>query len=289
MRLRPLAMGEIAGRPADFIADAFKGEFKAPEPSGATVDTKSENISRAMRGGFPEAIAFEDAGKVRNWHEDYLDALLDRDLLEIARIRRREGLARLVEVLAAWSSKEVDIAKIGASPRLDRGTIESYVNALTALHLVERVRPWHSSDYNRIIKRDKIFMSDSGLMSSVLKWNFNEVRAESDLNGKLIETYVFNQLSAILEAQDDTYDLYHYRDKEGREVDLLVKNEKGDIVGIEVKAGSSVDHTMFRHLDWFKSKFSKNCGFTAVVLYSGDQVLSFGDDRWAVPISTLWA
>ena len=289
VRLRPLAQGEILGRSPEFISNAFEENFRTlAEPDGQALG-KDDYIAMAMRGGFPEALRLDKAGKARRWHADYLAAVVDRDLRDIAEIRRRDGLMKLVEALAAWSSKEADISKIGAGLRLARGTIDSYVNALEALHIVERVRPWHSSDYNRIIKRDKIFVTDAGFMSAVLKWRPEQVRAAGDLNGKLVETFVFNELSSVLEAQEDDYDLYHYRDNKGREVDLLVQNERGDLVGIEIKAGSSVDRSMFKHLDWFRSKFAKDRDFKGLVLYSGERVLSFGDDLWAVPISALWA
>lgn len=287
--LRQLSMGEMSGRPADFIPNAFEGKFKTPEIHDGQALGKSDYITLAMRGGFPEAVRLETARKLKRWHADYLSALADRDLKEIAKIRRRDGLIKLVEVLAAWSSKEVDVVKIGATPRLARATIESYTNALEALYLVERVRPWHSNDYNRIIKRDKIFMTDSGFMSSVLKWGFEDVRMDGDLNGKLVETFVFNQLSAVLDAQEEDFELYHFRDNTGREVDLLVRNERGDIVGIEIKAGSTIDKSTFKHLDWFKRELAAGHGFKSVVLYTGGHVLSFGEDRWAVPICALWA
>ena len=287
--LRQLAMGEISGKPPDFITGAFRGEFSTPGPRGDHAPGKKEYIDLAMQGGFPEAVRMGAGRRLRRWHADYLSALVDRDLRDIATIRRKDHLMKLVEVLAAWSSKEADIAKIGAKPALARGTVESYINALESMYLVERVRPWHSNDYNRIVKRDKIFMTDSGFMSSLLKWNSEDVRMDGDMNGKLIETFVFNQLSAILDASEEDYELHYFRDNVGREVDLLVRNERGEIVGIEVKAGSSVNNSMFKHLDWFKRELAGGHAFKGVALYTGEQVLSFGEDRWAVPISSLWA
>ena len=298
VRLRPLGEGEVLGGSPGFIRDAFDGAFRLPATRlpatrgtdpGVDARDRDAYIALAMRGGFPEVVGIEDARDARKWHEDYLAALVDRDLRDIANIGRKDGLVKLVEVLAAWSSKEADISKIGASPPISRPTIESYINALEALYVVERVRPWHSNDYSRITKRDKIFMTDSGFMSSVLKWTFEGVRTDGDLAGKLIETFVFNQLSAILEAQKDTHDLYHYRDRDGREVDLLVQNGNGDILGIEVKAGSVPQRSMLKHLDWFKRNLAAGRNFKGVVLYTGDQVVSYGDDMWAVPIRSLWA
>ena len=287
-RLRPLAEGEMLGRAAGFIAGAFEGEFEPPATADGQAYGKDRYISLAMKGGFPEAVGLGGARDIRKWHREYLDALVDRDLRDIAEIRRKNDLLRLVEVLAAWSSKEADIAKIGAGLSLARNTINSYINALEALCLVERVPPWHSSDYARIKKRDKVFMTDSGFMSSVLEWEFDAVRLDGDRNGKLMETFVHNQLSAVLEAQEEEYRLRHYRDREGREIDLLVQREGGDLLGIEVKAGPVVDRSMFRHMDWFRSNLAAGRGFNGVVLYTGEHVVPYGEGMWAVPICSLW-
>lgn len=285
VRLRPLSMGEIYNSSPDFITNAFEGNFHT---KNSLKYNKNKYLSYAMQGGYPEAFAFEKIQDVQHWHTDYLAALMDRDLQDIAEIRRKNSLHKLVEVLAAWSSKEVDIAKIGSNLSLARPTIESYINALETLYLVERVRPWHMTDYDRIKKQDKIFMTDSGFMSSILKWTFDTVQFNSDLNGKLVETFVFNQLSTILEAQNNDLKLYHYRDREKREIDFLIQNEEGDILGIEVKSGSAINKSMFKHLDWFKRNIAKNSKFKGIVLYSGEHVIPFGEDMWAIPISILW-
>ena len=292
VRLRPLALGEIHNKTPDFIINAFNGVFNTAtyDPRlGKMVDNKDTYISLAMHGGYPEAIKLESEQDIRRWHKDYLVALIDRDLKDIIEIRRKNSLHTLVQVLAAWSSKEMDISKIGASLSLARTTIETYINALESLYLVERVRPWHKTDYDRVKRRDKLFMTDTGLMSSTLKWQFEKVQFDGDLNGKLVETFVFNQLSSILDAQNGDYELYYYRDREKREVDFIIENEAGDILGIEVKSGSVVDKSMFKHLEWFRNNLAGAHSFKAIVLYSGEHVVSFGENMWAVPINSLWA
>ena len=293
IRLRPLAMGEIFGKTPDFIENAFKEEFKVSKKdekkSNHSFYFRSDYISLAMRGGYPEAVELSDLDFIGKWHKDYLAVLIDRDLKDVTEIKRKDSLKKLVEVLAAWSSKEINISKIGSYLSLSRSAMESYINALETMYLVERVRPWHSTDYDRVKKQDKIFMTDTGFMCSVLKWKFEQVQFDTNLNGKLIETFVFNQLSAILESQKDSYDLFHYRDREKREVDFLIENPSGDILGIEVTGASAIGKDKFKHLKWFNENMVSDKRFIGIVLYSGEHVLSFGENMWAVPISALWA
>ncbi|MEY3182406.1 MAG: hypothetical protein RLZ35_391 [Pseudomonadota bacterium] len=109
------------------------------------------------------------------------------------------------------------------------------------------------------------------------------------MSGKLLETFVFTQLAALIEAQEDSYSLYHYRDREKREIDFLLENEEGDILGIEVKAGSAVTHEQFKHLRWFAENIAKNQQFIGIVLYTGENVVPFGEGFWAVPMHLMWS
>ena len=284
IRLRPLAMGEIHRTLPHFIEQAFDGYFDASAPSS----DKEAYVQDAFRGGFPEAIRLHTEKERHLWHQDYLEALMERDLKDIAQIRRQDSMLKLVQALAAWSSKFMDIAGLCATLSLSRPTVESYINALEALYVVERVACWHKTDYDRVGKREKLFMTDTGLMAAILRWRFDTVYLDGSLNGKLLETFVFNQLMALIESQDEAYTLFHYRDREQREIDFLVENEEGVLIGIEVKAGSSVTTAAFNHMRWFRESIATHRPFTGIVLYTGEHVVPFGDGLWAIPIRCLW-
>ena len=91
-----------------------------------------------------------------------------------------------------------------------------------------------------------------------------------------------------LEFQNEQYNIYHYRDRK-REIDFIIENEDGHLLGIEVKGGSSISRSDFKHLQWFKDNIAINQKFIGIVLYTGEQIASFGEPMWAVPINILWA
>lgn len=155
------------------------------------------------------------------------------------------------------------------------------------LYLCERVPAWVRSDYDRIAKRDKFYITDTGLMSNLLEWHYDDVAFDADRYGKLIETFVFNELKAQIDLNYD-YTLYQYRDRENREIDFIIEDSKGDMVGIEVKGGSRVSKDDFKHLKWFKENLVKDKKFIGIILYSGENTLSFGEDLLAVPTASLW-
>ena len=286
IRLRPLSMGEICGQDPNFIQNAFDEEFNLRNTD--TVYHKDDYLRLAFVGGYPEANALPKK-KSSKWHQDYIKALIERDLKDIVNIRRKDSMYKLLRILAAWSTKEINIQSIGSSLSIERLTVESYINALETLYLIDRVKAWPNTDYEGVRKKDKLLMSDTGLMASILRWTFDQIQFDGDRNGKLIESFVYHQLVTIMDAQEEEYSIYHYRDAAKREIDFLIENGNGDVLGIEVKAGSNVNKKHFRHLEWFKNNLIKGRKFKGIVLYSGEHVLSFGTGLLAVPIRALWS
>ena len=284
VRLRPLAIGEIQGKNPDFIESIFAGKLQHYQ---ATLH-KTQYLELAFKGGYPEAIKCRTLHNTQTWHNDYIEAIIDRDLHDISNIKRSDALHQLVGILAAWSSKFMDISKITSHLSIDRSTVESYINALESLYIVERVRPWTHTDYARVGRQDKLFLTDSGLMASLLKWKFDEVQDDGAKNGKLLETFVFTQLAATIDASKEHFELYHYRDRDKREIDFIIQDRSGNIVAIEVKAGSAVDKKSFKHIEWFRKNMMKGQKFTGIVLYTGEHIAPFGEGLWAVPIERIF-
>lgn len=285
IRLRPLSQGELLGTRPNFIDNAFNKTFQSSENS---IYDRKTMFDLAFRGGYPEAITLEGRER-QQWHIDYMAALLERDLHDVAHITRHRDMRELVLVLAAWSGKFMDISSIGAGLSIRRPTIETYINALEALFIVETVKPWTRTDYERVGKQSKLYMTDSGLMVSVLRWKKEQVELDSDRSGKLIETFVHNELASQLDANNGKYELFHYRDREKREIDFLIERDDKALLGIEVKTGSAISTADFKHLKWFKENLAKDRPFIGIVLYSGVHAGSMGDNLWAVPFGMLWS
>lgn len=285
IRLHPLSQGEIQGiLLPTFIHNTFSGNIK----NHINVYDRDGILELAFKGGFPESLKL-NAKEKKLWHKDYMEALLERDLKDIARIQHKDAMKNLLGVMAAWSGKFMDISAIGSGLSIKRATIESYLNALESMFIIERVKPWTKTDYDRVGKQDKIFMTDCGLMSSILNWHMDQVRLDSDKIGKLIETFVFNELLAQIDADEEQLLLFHYRDRERREIDFIIENENGALLGIEVKASSSVSSTDFKHLNWFAENLAGKRSFKGIVLYTGEFAVPFGTKMMAIPISHLWS
>lgn len=284
IRLRPLTQGEILGKKPLFIDHLFEEKI---QKKSQTHYHRKAILDIAFRGGFPETLHFNHQER-HLWHQDYLNALLERDLKDITHIVHHQAMQDLIKTLAAWSGKFMDISAIGSGLSIRRPTIESYINALEALYLIERIQPWTQTDYERVGKQSKLYMTDSGLMASILKWRIQQVELNADRSGKIIETFIFNELAAQIDASNGRYQLFHYRDREKREIDFLIERDDEALLGIEVKAGSSISTADFKHLKWFQENIAKKRPFIGIVLYTGDIAGSMGNGLWAIPIHYLW-
>lgn len=284
IRLRPLSQGEIAGSNPLFLEQAFEQKFRRP----TIKSNRNDLIEAIFQGGFPEALRM--GGKVRrNWHIDYVDALIEHDLNDIANIRHTEVMKDLVRVLAAWSSKFMDISSIGSGLSADRRTLASYISALQAFYIVEAVPAWRKTDYDRLGKQSKLFMADTGMMTALLGWRPSDFIDDADKAGKAFETFVFCQLASEIDAAAESYYLYQYRDHDKREIDFLVERDDRSLLAIEVKSGITVKKTDFKHIVWFRENLVKKSTVTGIILYAGEEILPFGENLWAVPIDCMWA
>jgi len=283
IRLRPLSQGEIGGRKADFLDRAFTQSFRGK----TTHYDRHTVIDMAFRGGFPEPVRLGNTQR-KGWHADYVDALIAHDLADVAHIRQRHVMRELVEILAAWSSKFLDITKISSGLAIERKTLASYISALQSLYLIEAVPAWNKTDYARVGKQAKLMMTDSGMMTALLGWKPNDLAMDPDKPGKLLETFVHHELSCQIDAAEEACKLYHYRDREKREIDFLIARADRSLLGVEVKSGVTVKGQDFKHLKWFKENLAGTRTFVGLILYAGEVAVPFGKDMWAVPYGNLW-
>ena len=280
VRLRTLSLGELQGASGDFLERAFRRDF----PDDMKIFSKREIIELATRGGYPEAREL-DARSRRKWFQAYLNDLLAKDIRDVTEIRKLDILRAIAEWLLAYSSKFFEMSELASKVEVSKATVENYIAALKALYLFDEVCPWTKGDYSKIGKRSKYFASDPGLVANILGWSEDSIYMNDDRSGKIIECWAYQNLASLANLDAD-HEIYHYRDSNKREIDFIVERSDGAMLGIEVKAGSSLGPEDFKHLKWFAKNLSSG-EFTGMVLYSGERTLRFGEGFYAVPLAAL--
>jgi len=281
IRLRTLAHGEILGNEPTFLKRAFAQDF-LPVMKGYS---KRDVLSFAFRGGYGETLEMPPRAK-KMWFKSYLDAMLLHDIRELMDVRAYQVLRKMMEMLLAYSARFFTEEDFTTGLGIKHETFVRFLSILKTLYLVDEVPAWHCSDYDGINERPKYFAADTGMIASMLGWKEDEVYLDSDRSGKLVESWVYNQLAAQLDLEPD-FAVYQYRDKQKREIDFIVEAADGALLGVEVKAGSDVGDDDFKHLKWFRDNLAKDKSFTGVVAYTGETTLPFGKNLVAVPMGAL--
>jgi hypothetical protein len=282
LSLLPLSQGELSGTESRFIDQLFDGHFKVH----AAARLGQDLAKRIASGGFPAALARSSAPRRTTWYREYLRALVERDIRDLARIASIEILPKLLALAATQTARLFNLSELTAPFQQSRPTIRDYVTLLSRVYLLEEIPPWHSNRLRRLVKTPKLHMGDTGVASALLGVDGAVLWRDRTLFGQLLETFVFNELARQASWQETQVRFHHFRDRDGAEVDLVL--ERGhDLCGVEVKAGATVTSADFRGMRQMKKAAGARfaCG---VVLYDGETTVPFGERMYAVPVRMLW-
>jgi len=283
LRLHPLSRAEIAGNPANFLNALFGRGFRIGVFGSRQGRVLAEHITA---GGYPAALSRATVRRRTAWYRDYIDTLVQRDVLDLTRISRLDAMPRLLEMAAGQTARLINVSDMASSFQISRPTIREYLTLLSRIFLLEELPPWHSNRLRRLIKTPKLHLGDTGLACALLGVDAGSLWQDRALFGQLLETFILQELRRQAGWQEDDISFSHFRDKDKNEVDIVLESG-GKLAGIEVKAGSTVTSSDFNGLQKLQRAAEKR--FTSgVVLYDGDSVVPFGKDLYAVPISCLW-
>jgi uncharacterized protein len=276
LQLLPFSQNELAGRPSDVLSALF--DIPVNDFVGEAMSHR-DLLHRISRGGFP-ALNLASTIEPDDWLRDYVADTFRGDLYETG--RNAEGIKRLFWHLAANSGVEVNLSKFGAALELNKETVSGYLGALQAVHLIAKVESF-SQQNKRAIKRSRLFVVDPAFAYAASHPIGDFIDAQ---HGALVETFVTCELQRLATWSERRVTFSHWRDK--LSTDLTIEDEQsGRVIAIEIKSNRETSADQTAGIRAFKEahpgRFHR--GF---VLYTGDQVVRFGEDIFAVPISALW-
>ncbi|WP_295808622.1 ATP-binding protein [uncultured Nitratireductor sp.] len=283
IQMLPLAQAEIEGRTPTFLERLFEGELKKADNAIVGGDL----VRSVLLGGFPEAIARDSERRRQDWARSYLTSILTRDLRDIADVEKLTELPKFVRLLAEHSGQLVNYSQFGASINVSHKTGQRYVGLLEQVFLIATLQPWFTNALKRIVKTPKLHFLDSGLLASARGVTFDRVKADRGTLGALLESFVYSEVLKLMTASDLRLTPHHFRDRDMREVDIVLERDNGMVAGIEVKASATVRSSDFAGLRALAEACGDRFAF-GVVLYDSAEVVPFGDGLAAAPISSLW-
>lgn len=246
-------------------------------------------VQRALRSGFPEAVSLASIRTRERWLASYIDEAVTRDVkISNSEIRDPVRLRRYLRACAANTAGVVEHKTLFDAAQISRATALGYDALLEHLMVIDRLPAWSSNHATRLIRSPKYHLVEPALMGPLLGIDERSVLRDSNLLGRLIETYVLSQLRVEAAVADKPVRLYHLRDKDGiHEVDIVAERADGAVVAIEVKATSAPTIEDAKHLLWLKARLGDKF-IQGIVFHSGPLPFHHPTSISYMPISTLW-
>jgi uncharacterized protein len=287
----PLTQGEIDGVLETFVARLLDdGGIEMPL-SQMPATTRDEYARRSTSGGMPVVLRRPPGRSRSRWFANYVDLVVDKDVMDISRVRQRQMLPRLLGQLAARSGQVLNMAAAGGAIGLDRSTAENYVKLLEAVFLIYRLPAWGTTLGSRIVKHPKVHMTDSGVMAWLLNLTPQKIAQAAPATlteyGHLLETFAVGEVLKQVSWSDAPVAVGFFRTEAGDEVDLVLERDDGQVIAFEIKAGSRVSGEDLRGLRLLRDRLGSRLQ-EAIVLYTGEHAYRYDGWIWILPISRLW-
>lgn len=283
LTLWPLSQGEVSNRKTGFVDAAF-GKLPGPPRRLLRGD---KIIECALRGGFPEVVGRKDEERRNAWYASYITTILQRDVRDLANIDGLVEMPRLLALLAARAMTLQNFSELSRSSGLPQTTLKRYLTLLETVFLIQTLPPWSGNLSHRLVKSPKVMLSDTGLMAYLQGMSKNRLAIDSSLKGALIENFAGMELRKQITWSQTKPRMFHFRTHENQEVDFVLEDRAGNLVGIEIKSSATVGSDDFKGLRVLAAETGKKF-HRGLVLYLGIETIPFGENLHAMPLGAMW-
>lgn len=284
----PFSQGELRGAGDRFLDVAF-GDPDVLRSRRSYDYTRADYLDTVVRGGFPEPSRMHSERARTAWFENYIQAVTERDIRGMAKIREPSAAGSVLRGVASMSGQLLVTTTLATRADLARATVDRYMGLLDATFLVHRLPSWSRNLLRRAVAHPKVHVVDTGLLAHLLDATAASLaQPGAPALGQIIETFVVNEITKQATWADRRVRQYHYRDGRGHgEIDLILEDERGRVVGVEAKASSTVTNADFKDLRVLQARLADDFAHGFVV-YLGRHALSFGPGLTAIPLAALW-
>lgn len=252
----------------------------------------NEIYHRIFKGSMPELYADENVDW-ETYYRSYVDTYLQRDIRDFAQVADEMQFYNFMTVIAAHTSKPVVYEELASAVGISAPTAKKWLSILVSSHIIALVQPYHNNALKRVVKMPLVHFLDTGLAAYLLKWGNPEALEKGAMSGAFFESYVFSEIyKSYLNAGKEP-PIFYYRDKDQKEIDLLIY-QNGVLSPIEIKKAASPGKTAiknFRVLDSVTHEetfgglesLKVEIGTGNVVCMAND-LLPIDEKNWFVPV-----
>jgi len=284
LTLEPLAQAEMAGGDGNLLPQLFAGEGPTGKVRSADEGALTDRI---VAGGYPEALTRSDPARRAAWFGAYITAILQRDVRDLANIEGLTEMPRLLSLLATRTASLLNVAELSRDAGIPHNTLKRYLSLLQTTFMIRLLPAWSRNPGKRFTKAPKLHLNDTGLACHLLGIDAARLTGHPAHWGRLVETFVVDELIRQATWSPFPVQASHFRLATGQEVDLVLEDGRGRVVGVEVKASATLRGDDLNGLKALAA-LSGDAWAGGVVFYGGDTPLPFGPGLQAWPIASFW-
>ena len=276
----PFNRREVLGKtePVPFL----KRFFENPEKTKGE-DAKPVHFQEILEGGMP-TVCLRDVKDRSLWFKGYEQTYLERDIREISQIENLIAFRNLLHLVALRTGQLFSASQIGRDAKLSVATTSRYLSLLETTFVITRLSPYLRNKASRLIKSPKIYLSDAGLACYLAGLEQSDLNPSQPFLGQMFETYVAQNILAILNSRWKEAQVYFWSVQGRNEVDFVIEAGR-TCMALEIKSGAKWDERDLSGLKAFLSS-TPHCRI-AILGYNGKDPVRLGDKLWALPLGLI--
>ncbi|MCL2366927.1 MAG: ATP-binding protein [Oscillospiraceae bacterium] len=252
----------------------------------------NELYERIFRGAFPVLYRASNPPDLAEFYRAYINTYLQRDIRDLSQVADESTFYNFMIIAAARTAKPVIYEEMAKEAGVSAPTVKKWISILISSGIVALVQQYHNNVLKRVTKMPLLHFLDTGLCAYLLKWGTPETLERGAMSGAFFESWVFSEIyKSYLNAGKDV-PVYYYRDKEKREIDLLLY-ESGTLYPIEIKKAASPGSESVKHFAVLNpvmeperfdvlAQYKTEIGNGAVICMASD-LLPIDQKNWIVP------
>lgn len=282
LHLSPLSQSEIMKRPPE---PPFSLELPllSERQNGRQMLNTPKVFQRIHQGGMP-ALVTGTYSNASIFYSSYIDTYMERDVRRLSNDIDNLKFLRFLRSVAARTSQQVNYKGIADDAEIDQTTAKNWLHVLEALGIIFLLEPYSNNVLKRTVSTPKLYFYDSGIVCYLTRWSSPETAMEGAMSGALLENYTVAEIIKTYQNAGQEPFLYYYRDKDAREIDLILERD-GKLFPIEIKKMASPPKKLTKVFDLIdKSPLQRGTG---AILCMADQLGAFDQNNLIVPISLI--
>ena len=287
LTLWPFSQGEVRQIKENFLDRLFSAKSVA-WPSKSSAISRDELLEVVAAGGYPPAVARQSTARRDAWFQAYIATMLQRDIRDMSNIADITAVPRLLSVVASRAGSLLNFADLSRTMTVPQTTLKRYFALLEGTFVVQLLCPWSRNLGKRVIQTPKVYLNDTGLLAHMLGASVDRLKTEGNLAGAAFENFVLMELRKQCGLECNAAGIVLLANSLGQEVDIVLEDRSGTVVGVEVKAAASLGASDVRGLQALATAVGKKW-VRGVVIYTGATAVPFSANLHGIPIGQLWS